>query len=273
VSGSNGNGNGAHRAKKFLWKNRLQDLAQVKRYHRIPLMFYRTNNAGHSERVVAIVKKLLPAAQVLYPEIDPELTVLISKHHDDYEMASEQGDVPAQYKLLMNGDQKFALKQEELFAAEFLSKSYRNPAFGKGRHRYLDLLKRSIVKDCPEAQLHSLADKIDAFGEATHEVLAGNILFNEPYTNYVRDPFGRLPAEYPLIADLFGDEKSIFRLQVIQSLEYCQLYGGRLHTEASARAHTGNSYYDLWKQVTLSMPGGLERLTTQVEFHSPQPVS
>jgi hypothetical protein len=251
--------------KRFAWKNRGRDLECVKRYHALRVMFYRTDLLLHSARVQGIVRALLPAILPLYPDLDGELAVLISKFHDDPEIVT--GDVPLQLKLLMTEDAHLRLKQEEVAAAELLSKSYRNPKIGG--YQYEDLLMHAILKDCPEAQLHSFADKLDGFCEALHEVLAGNIAFLQPVINYVVKSFDDLPARFPLIGEVFGVKDSHFHFPVIELAPYFE-HGSKsafLHTPESLTWSTGISHYELWKRVTLSLPSGMERLTKQVEFH------
>lgn len=252
--------------RKYSWKNREEDLRAVKRYHTIKTMFYRTDLLLHSQRVPEIVRALLPEACAVYPDINSKLALAISKYHDDPEMVT--GDVPLQMKLLMDDGALLKLKQGDLAAAEHLVKWYRNPLIGE--FRYKDLLLQSIFKNSREAQLHSFADKLEGFSEAVHEVLAGNMAFLEALINYVSKTFGLSAEKFPLLADLFTKGSS-FDFPVVELKPYFD-YGRRgpfLHTQETLELNSGIPFYELWKKVTLSLPGGVERLTTQVEFYPP----
>ena len=119
-------------SRSFSWRNRDKDLQSVKRYHRFDVMFYRTDLLIHSQRVPEIVKVLLPGVQAVYPSFDGNLVLQISKFHDDFEMASRRGDIPLQLKLCMSNRGLSKVKQEEIAAAELLSRSYRNPKIAAG---------------------------------------------------------------------------------------------------------------------------------------------
>jgi 5'-deoxynucleotidase YfbR-like HD superfamily hydrolase len=252
--------------KKFEWKNREADLEATIRFHMIKTMFYRTDHLLHSRRVAAIVKELLPAAIAVYPDLNPNLALAISKYHDDHEMFT--GDTSLQLKLLMNNGEILKFKQKEIAAAEHMIKSYRNPLIGKFRYR--DLLMWSILKNSREAQLHSFADKVEGFSEAVHELLAGNTVFIEPVINYISQTFNDLPASFPLIRDVFV-KGSMFCLPVVglPLREYFHLgvHGYFMHTPETIQLNTGIHYYELWKGVTGMLEGGVRRLTTQVEFY------
>lgn len=253
----------------FSWVKRDYDLKKVKRYHKFKVMFYRTDLLTHSRRVQGIVGGLLPEAISIYPGLDGKLALLISKFHDDFEMVSERGDVPLQLKLLMNGSELSILKQEEIAAAEYLSKAYGNPRVGG--YLYKDLLMHSILKDCPEAQLHSFADKIDGYCEALHEIFAGNLCFLEPVINYQAKTFNNLLDHFPLISRVFAEGNGFFHFPVIELASY--FYTGqtssvaRLHTPTGVIIPTGITHYDLWRKVTLALPSGMELLTEQKEFY------
>jgi hypothetical protein len=234
-------------------------------------MFYRTDLLLHSRRVPAILERLLPVAVASIPGFNPELALILSKHHDDHELIPALGDVPLQLKLLMDNKKLSALKESEIEAARMISLDYGNPMIGD--YRYIDLLMHAITKDCAEAQLHSLADKIDGFCEALHEVLAGNLAFLEAVINYISKTFNDLPKNFPLLAPVFGPQNEFFNFPVVQLKPYFQLgkVGAFLHTQQSIlEMKTGVVHYELWKSVTLSLVNGMDRLTKQVEFHNKQ---
>jgi hypothetical protein len=227
-------------------------------------MYYRTDLLIHSQRVPQIVRDLLPAVQAIYPDINPKLAMAISRYHDDQEIVT--GDVPLQMKLLMDDGALLHLKQGDIAAAEHLVKSYRNPLLGD--FRYKDLLMESIFKNSREAQLHSFADKLEGFSEAVHEVLAGNLAFLEAIINYVSKTFMMSREKFPLLADLFV-KGSPFDFPVVELKSYFHdgSRGAFLHTPETLMIDSGIPYYELWKKVTLLLPDGKKRLTTQVEFY------
>lgn len=254
------------------WNNREDDLKKLKRYHKFYVMFYRTNLYVHEKRVKAIVKKLLSTALSFYPKLDIKKTFLISEHHDDYELVMSRGDIPLQLKLMMNGSELSNLKEEEINAAKKIARIYHNPDI-EG-YKYENLLIHAILKDCIEAQLHSFADKIDAYCEAVHEILAGNIVF-EPVINYQAKTFNDLQGNFPLIKRIFNGngretKNTLFDFPVVDLKIFFQRgnIGARPHTPETLKRKTIIPHYETWKEITLSMfEDGIDLLTKQIEFH------
>lgn len=253
------------------WKNRKNDLSQLKRYHKFLVMFYRTNLFIHEMRVRTIVKDLLSSAVLCYPNLSIKKTLLISEFHDDYELLLKGGDIPLQLKLMMSDDKLLELKEEEIYSAKKIARIYRNPNIGE--YNYEDILMHAIKKDCVEAQLHSFADKIDGYCEAIHEVLAGNIIFLEPVINYQARTFNNLSDNFPLIKKIFNGEKiknTLFDFPVVDLKDFFQKgsIGAEPHTIESIKRKTLIPHYETWKEITLStFKNGIDLLTKQVEFH------
>lgn len=249
----------------FSWKNRERDLANVLRFHEIPVMFYRTDDLIHSLRVRAIVKELLPYACAYYPQIDPELAITLPLFHDDPEIASKHGDVAGQRKLFMAIHEKEELELEEVRAAQLLHKCYRYRRIG--RFRYIDLVMHALKKDCIEACLCSFADKLDGDCESIHEILAGNVAFLEPVMNYRENWFAPRKKKFKFLRKCFRKDNGYFSFPVTDRIKYTPggISGGP-HTELSIRSYSGIYHYEMWKRVTLTLPNGMERLTKQVEF-------
>lgn len=249
----------------FSWGNRARDLARVKRYHTYEVMYYRTNLEVHSRRVEEIVKALSPAIQRVYPTLDAKKARLISRFHDDCELVN--GDVSLQLKLQMGTSEHATFLRGDIEAAELLNSSYRKPKI-EG-YRYLDLLMEAILKDSPEAQLHSFADKLDGFCEAFHEVLAGNYLFLQPVLLYILKTFNDLPGRFPLIKEAFNVDDSCFSFPVVDLRPYLNacILGDLLHTPSSVERKMYFPQYELWRKITLAMPGGVDLLTKQIESH------
>lgn len=255
----------------FLWENREKDLEKVIRYHTFRVMFYRTNLKLHSERVQAIVKLLLPEILSFYPDFDARKAVLIAKYHDDHELIPSLGDIPLQLKLQMGEEQLSELEQREILAAETLADYYGNPTI-EG-YKYLDLLICMLKNNSAEAQLAKFADKLDAFCEATHEVLAGNTVFIEPMAfSYIMKTFNSssIMEKFGLIGEVFRSGNGLFHFKASDLKGYFNqgLIGPTPHTEETLRRDSDIPHYEAWKELTLSMPNGLDLLTNQKEFHN-----
>ena len=252
------------------WKNRENDLIQFKRYNKFDVMFYRTNLYIHEKRVRAIVKKLLSSAISFYPKLEIKKTFLISEYHDDFELISKRGDVSLQLKLMMNGSELSSLKEEEINSAKKIARIYHNPDI-EG-YKYENLLMHAILKDCIESQIHSFADKIDAYCEAIHEVLAGNTVFLEPIINYHAKIFNNLSGNFPLIKKIFNGKikGTLFDFPVVDLKDFFQKgnIGGKPYTAETVKRKTLIPHYEMWKEITLSIfEDGMNLLTKQVEFH------
>ncbi len=260
--------------KKLVWKERDADLEKAIRFHdpkhRFEVMMYRTNLLVHTTRVPLIVEALIPLAQTYYEEFDPNLVRLIAKYHDDPELVALRGDVSLQLKLKMDDDEKEILRREEIEAINQIAKFYPKKV---GGYNYKAILMHALHKDCPEAQLHSLADKWDGCCESLHEVFAGNLVFVEPVLNYYQGIFGKRYEKFSLIKELFIDDiaqKNSF-LQ-FPTFDFMDLFdsGKRKcapHTQESLSYDSKIPAYEAWKKITLSnFPNGLDLLTRQKEF-------
>jgi hypothetical protein len=247
------------------WNNREQDLRDIKRYSKFTVMFYRTNDLIHSKRVKTLLEEILPFAKDLYPEIDVRKARIIAKHHDDYEITLEDGDIPLQLKLMMDEREQNVLIQKEIYAVERLSKFYPKKING---YIYKQILLHSIFKDCIEAQLVSFVDKIDGYCEAIHEVLAGNTIFLEPIINYNLKTFNILKEKYPLIKKIFDLKNVWFDFHVIDLKVFFENgdIGSSTYTEKTIKKETYILQYEKWKKLTIKN-FGVQQLINQVEFH------
>ena len=255
-----------NRKELLSWKNREENLRKIKRYHKFKVMFYRTNNLLHSQRVLYLLEEILPIVKSLYPDFDEKKARLIALHHDNHEIVLEGGDIPLQYKLMMTDEESSDLQQKEILAVEMLSKSY--PKKIKG-YEYKQLSLHAIFKDCIEAQVVSFIDKIDGYCEAIHEVLAGNVIFLEPIINYNLKTFNDLIGKYPLITEVFKLKKNWFDYEIVVDIKGFfddGLIGGKPHTKETIEKKTVIPQYEMWKYVTLKN-FGIEPLVNQAEFH------
>ena len=248
------------------WKRREENLKNIKRYGKFKVMFYRSNDLIHSKRVLFMLDEILPIIKNLYHDFDEKKARLIALYHDDYEIVLKGGDIPLQYKLMMNKEELSTLQQEELIAIEMLSKSYPKKING---YEYKQLLLHAIYKDCIEIQVVSFVDKIDGYCEAIHEVLAGNIIFLEPIINYNLHTFSKLDIKYNLIKKVFELKNVWFDFSFVVDLkEFFEdgLIGGKPHTKETIEKKTIIPQYEMWKYVTLKN-FGIKPLINQVEFH------
>lgn len=247
-----------------LWKNRERNLENLKRYGSFSVMFYRTNLLIHKKRLRAILERILPTAISIYKDIDPELTLMIAEHHDDFELTLEGGDISLLSKLKMTSFELGELKQKEILAAKKIASLYPKEVSG---YDYYSLLLHAIHKNCKEAQLVSIADKIDGYCEAIHELLAGNTIFLEPVINYVTKTFVAWPKKLSLVKKIFLTDDPFFSFPVVDMSEYFDSGRSSLHSKLTVQKKTGIPQYELWKEVTINTLG-IEVLTTQKEFHN-----
>lgn len=228
-------------------------LRKITRYSIMPRMFYRSNLWTHARRVTKIAKAISPLIKRRCPEYDEARTLAIAQVHDDAEMIT--GDVQAGNKSKMSAQELAELERAERAAVEELACKY--PEF-LGGYRYKDLLLASIDRGDTEAQAVQFADKLDAFGEALHEIFAGNIVFaTEPVTEYgtiilpfvlYSDYFSVFAEKYPRLSFLTEGPDKLIRLQT--DADWKKIASeGRQHTPESLRDPTGNLIYDYWKSM------------------------
>ncbi|MFA6324872.1 MAG: YfbR-like 5'-deoxynucleotidase [Candidatus Paceibacterota bacterium] len=250
----------------LLWKNLEKDLKKIKRYHKFKIMFYRTNDLIHSRRVKLLLDTVIPFVKRIYPNFNSKKARLIALHHDDFEIALEGGDIPLQFKLMMSEIELMDLKQKEVLAAETISALYSKTIDG---YNYKQILFHAIFKDCIEAQVVSFVDKVDAYCEAIHEVLAGNTVFLEPIINYNMRTFNNLSENFSLIKKLFfSTPNNFFSFPVVDLrgfFEYGNI-GSTSHNLETINRKTEIPHYEKWKEVTIRKIG-IDVLINQVEFH------
>lgn len=266
------------------WEKRPHDLAGVARYAPMKVMYLRSNDGTHVQRVEALVQEpqILDLVSELYPDLDRVLVRVQARHHDDPEVYPKLGDVTLQAKLIMNADQLGDHQKKEIIAAREVAAGYatkRGPRMVRG-YPLLDLYYHAIFKDCMEAQLVSVVDKMDGFCEALHELLAGNTPFAEPVINYLTKTFAlnRLLHKYRLISKVFldprnpfvvadpedpEDGKSVAQLGDLYERKTCN---AKPHTPETVMANTHIPMYELWKRVTIKH-FGMEALIGQRESY------
>lgn len=242
--------------------DRKEELEQIERFSMYPVMYYRTNLYIHSLRVSWFVGELIPFALQTWDNFNQSLAMTLALVHDDAEIIT--GDIQLGHKLKMSPEQLAEVDRQEEKAIEIISQRF--PLTVNG-FSYKRLLVHALRKDCLEAQMVSLADKLDAYGESLHELLAGNKDFIPPCKNYTRI-LRDFSNKYPSLRDLFSCNHPL--LSPPKDLNYLELAsGGQLHTPETIKIPTDCPQYNLWRELTVKKLGekGIVILVTQKEFH------
>ena len=232
--------------------NRLgyrEDSEAIIRYARLNPMFYRTNDYSHSFRVLWLLEEVLPYAVKVIPNFNPEKARAEAPIHDLVELIT--GDIQLDEKRKMTKEEKLELDKKEAEAIEFFSAYFPKEING---FNLRELLYNAKDKDTPEAQLVSLVDKRDGWGEAMHEVYAGNELFIEVVRSYDEKHFIPRKGKWPLIKDLFEIDHPFLNDPV--ELDYEAIAErGIFHTLKSIYQESSNPAYDLWRKITIARDG------------------
>jgi hypothetical protein len=229
-------------------------LAAITRYSLYPVMYYRTNLLIHSHRTSWIVRTLNRSAPRIFGDYDPQRAEMIARVYDDPELI--MGDFQAGNKLLMTPEELAVLEATKLQAIDQVAE--RMPA-EMGGYNYRELLLEGAAAKTPEAMVNQWADKFDAFGEALHEVFAGNLVFATNVVNergtiptpveYYLGWFAGFRTKFPGMAPLL--DAGIGLLQPFPPLDHEHMARlGRLHTQASLRRPSGYWPYDAWRHMT-----------------------
>lgn len=246
--------------------DREKKLRNIKRYSAYPVMFYRTDVWFHSQRVLWIVEELIPYALKSLPSFNPEIARTLALIHDDAEIITT--DVNLVYKVQMTKKQLHDLDEQEEKAINELSHQWPKRING---FNYKELLMRMLKKDTVESQFVSLSDKLDAYGESSHELFAGNTSFTWPdkispieiYTLKLQE----FSKQYPFLKNLFLLDHPFLQVPYMYNIhKIAQM--GKPHTVQSIKKNTGITHYDFWKKRTIARMGekGIKILTTQKEF-------
>lgn len=230
------------------------------------VFFYRSNLWMHAHRVLWILEEIIPTAKK-YFDFDEEKARVLALVHDDAEMIT--GDIQAGHKAMMTEEELKKVDQSEENAIEQLVDIYPKTVHG---YSYKELLTHALKKDSIEAQLVSYADKVDAYCESMHELLAGNItairtvLFNakarlefhkkfpalEKFLNDLDSPLVNTEAFLSPFKVEFGNYKN---------------YNKPFNSE-TIHATSDFLFYNMWKDVILKKAGeeGLDYLISQKEY-------
>lgn len=248
---------------------RKEALEQVIRYHSYKPMLYRTNLWMHTRRLVALLEAVSEDIIKIFPDWNIEKSRTFASIHDDAEIIV--GDIQFGKKIQMTDKEMAALAQKEERAIDELTARF--PAeingfnYGELAHAYEDK-----TPDNFDAMIVKYLDKMDAYCEATHEVLAGNDIFiagvgadmESPITVY-KHFFSTFTEAWPDLQLLRDTGHPFF--QIPPPLSDAHLQQKRTpHTIESIKKDTGLAHYEFWKAATLErMEDGLELLVSQRE--------
>ncbi|MDB4984377.1 MAG: putative oxetanocin-like protein [Patescibacteria group bacterium] len=197
------------------FKGREEGLKKVTRYSLYPVMFYRTDLWAHTLHVHWITLQLAKRVKSTHPEFNTERAATMALVHDDHELFL--GDIQAGLKLRMNKEEKENLKNSEIHAIDQVSDSFPKTVNG---YEYRSLLIEAMNAETLESQIVKLADRLDAFGEALHELYAGNMVFAvsvghergdiptpaDFYVNWLE----KIPSTFPELAVLWNKGEVLF---------------------------------------------------------------
>ncbi len=255
------------------FSGRAKELAAITRFsdptlNMFPVMFYRTNDFIHSQRVLWHLEDMMPDIVEVYPAFRVNYGRTLGFMHDDCEIRT--GDPSLHSKEQMTLEEASLLAQREEDAVAWMVGRYGPVANG---FSYADLLLDAKSKASLEAQFVSFCDKFDGFGEACHEVWAGNMSFALPaggrngssggYVRRLNDFVDRYPLMRPFFAAFPHYLPGPFDFRAVE---------GSPHTKQSLFAPTGYAPYDRWKSTVIAREmtrGNLVQLTAQVEFCHP----
>ncbi len=219
-------------------------LRSIYRYSMFYVMFYRNDLFLHSKRVAWLVESLLPLVKKHIPEFNEAKALTLALVHDDAEIIT--GDAQLGHKVKMTQEELSVLESKEERALEELANRW--PEMING-FVYRELLLHALRKDCIEAQVVSLADKIEGFCEAIHEYLVGNKPCQQPTQEVYPPKISEFSKKFPALKEVMNEKHPLLLLPLItESLCPNTL---RLHTEESLKKDTGIAMYEKWKKITI----------------------
>lgn len=256
------------------FEGREEGLRHVTRYHIYYPMYYRSNLFTHSKHVLWLLQSILPLAEEVFgTNLDSTKAQLMAVVHDDPEIV--MGDISAGHKHKMTPEQLAEVEQQELAAIDTMARHYPYSILG---YQYGDLMREGQQLQTLEAKLLKYADSFDAFGEALHEVYAGNQAFN---THSVHEELGviDLPVEFcqkylpsfpqknSEFEELFSKPHPLFSVPELIGMQTV-VSNGQLHSLESLRQTNGYAPYDTWKKIVLENEDEeeIQNLYTQKEF-------
>jgi 5'-deoxynucleotidase YfbR-like HD superfamily hydrolase len=255
------------------FEGRLDALRRVTRYSMYSPMLYRTNLVTHSKHVAWLMQEIAPFAKAAFGDaFDADRAVVLAAVHDDHEIV--MGDVQFGNKQMMTKEQTAALHQQEVEAINQTAAKF--PEF-VGPYRYRDLLMEAYETQTLESQVLKYLDKFEAFGEALHEVHAGNAAFTvnvvteygrskTPFESYI-PWFANYTKMYPRMQPLTESAFPLFG--PIAPIDFADVAKrSRPHTLQSLLEPSGYAPYDAWRTIIVKYASEEEirDLLIQTEF-------
>jgi len=235
---------------------REKRLEQVKRWKYFNPLLYEYNVLDHTKKLVWLLEELLPIIEKTHSSIDKKKTILLAKIHDDIEIVID--DITAAEKEQMTKEEKNQLEENEKKAVERLVKKYQGTMEG---YSYRDLLKEALEKKTKEAKIMNMVDKFDSFGEALHEIHAGNKKFSKNINNSLPDPVNFYKEiSRKKIKAMKGIEKLLqINHPILKEPETIEvkkiIEQGKKHSRESLKEETTNEFYNHWKRVIIERGG------------------
>lgn len=244
---------------------REQKLKNIWRYSMFERMYYRSNLWMHTHRMLWMIETTADiSTKTLHIDVNKARTLALV--HDDAEMIT--GDIQAGHKFFMSKTQLKKIDEAEEEAIGQLSRRFPKKLNG---YSYEELLTRALQKDTPESQLVMYFDKLDAFCECLHEILAGNILFLRSVMFYERI-MTLFPTTHPLIAEMLEEKELPFfdverRESPTKVTVASDAHFNRPHTPASIKIKSDFPFYNSWRELVAERGGkeGTRWLTKQRE--------
>lgn len=236
-----------------IFSGRRESLEKIERYvgtngdKEFPLMFYRTNDYIHSNRVLWLLEDIIDILKEIYPSLDIGKAKIQAIVHDDHEIIG--GDETLSSKKKMNEEEKLQSKIKERKSIYTLTKRY--PLI-IGGYSYTGVLLEFFYKNTLSARVNSLMDKVDAFNECLHEIFAGNSVFIGAAKNNINIIFNEYPEKFKELQPLIQSGHDLFNIP--EDLDLDKICAdGKPHTlESIETIDTGIKMYERWKEITIS---------------------